>query len=98
MGKSYAHPLIVLVALPNEQGIARVAISAGRSIGNAVQRNRAKRLLREAIRPFLQEIQPGWDIILLARQPLAESSCQQAQAALIQLLRRANMIEERHDS
>jgi ribonuclease P protein component len=97
MGKSYAHPFVVLVVLSNDQGISRIAVSAGRSVGNAVQRNRAKRLLREAIRLHLHEISPGWDIILLARQPLLQASCQQTQSAIIPLLRRAHLMKESHD-
>lgn len=96
MGKSYAHPLVVLIAFPNEQGKPRIGVSAGRSVGNAVQRNRAKRLLREGLRPLIPAIAPGWDILLLAREPLASSTCQQAQDAIILLLSRAHLLEEDH--
>jgi ribonuclease P protein component len=96
-GKSYAHPLIVLVALPNEQGITRFAVSAGRSVGNAVQRNRAKRLIREALRPLLPAISPGWNVILLSRRPMAEASFQNVQSALMDLLQRAYLLEESDD-
>jgi ribonuclease P protein component len=91
-GKSYAHPLIVLIAQRNDLGSPRLAVSAGRSVGNAVQRNRAKRLIREAARPLIPEIAPAWDIVLLARQPLAEASLAQAREALVQLFRRANLL------
>jgi ribonuclease P protein component len=91
-GKSYAHPLIVLVAKRNDLGSLRIAVSAGRSVGNAVQRNRAKRLIREAARPFIPEIDQAWDIVLLARQPLARADLHQVREALTQLLRRANLL------
>jgi ribonuclease P protein component len=94
LGKSYAHPLVVLVALPNEQNNVHFAISSGRSVGSAVQRNRAKRLLREALRPLIPNIPPGWDILLLSRRPLAEASYQDTQEALIIVLKRAHLLIE----
>jgi ribonuclease P protein component len=96
LGKSYAHPLIVLVALPNEQGTSRFAVSAGRSVGNAVQRNRAKRLIREAVRPLIPSVRPGWDVLFLARHALAEAEFLKAQGALKLLLQRSRLIEDSH--
>jgi ribonuclease P protein component len=93
-GKSYAHPLIVLVALPNEERKSRFGVSAGRSLGNAVQRNRAKRLLREALRPVIGAIAPGWDLLLLARSPVNEAKLQNVEAALQDLLNRANVMNK----
>ena len=92
-GKSFAHPLIVLVALPSESSETRIAVSAGRSVGGAVQRNRAKRLLREAIRPLLPGIPPGWNMVIISRHGLAEASFHETQTALRMLLRRARLIK-----
>ena len=91
-GKSFAHPLIVLVALPNETGETRIAVSAGRSVGGAVQRNRAKRLLREAIRPLLPGISSGWNMVIISRHGLAQASIKEAQEALQTLLHRARLL------
>lgn len=91
MGNSYAHPLIVLIALPNEKERTRFAVVAGRSVGKAVQRNRAKRLLREALRPLLPSIIPGWDVILISRQPMATATFHDIQYALQTLLDRAKL-------
>ncbi len=88
-GKSYAHPLVVLVALPNELEKTRLAVAAGRSIGGAVERNRAKRLLREAIRPNLSLISPGWDCLFLARRPILAAPFQNIKSAAIDLLHQA---------
>jgi ribonuclease P protein component len=65
---------------------------AGKSVGTAVARNRAKRLLREAARLSAPEVAPGWDLVLIARAPLADEKLQQAQAAVHSLLRRANVL------
>jgi len=91
VGKSYAHPLVVLVAVASTEDRLRVGVTAGRSVGGAVERNRAKRLLREAMRALLPTVRPGWDLILIARQPLPGSKFQDVQAALSQLVRRAGL-------
>jgi ribonuclease P protein component len=91
-GKSYAHPLLVLVAHPNDLEHARFGVTAGQSLGNAVKRNRAKRRLRAAIQPNLEHIVPGWDIVLIARQPVLAAAFQEIQAALAILLNRAGLL------
>jgi len=91
-GKSYAHPLLVLVVSPTAENTLKVGVTAGRSVGGAIQRNRAKRLLREAMRLLVPVIRPGWDLILIARQPLPTATYEQVQATLTQLIRRANLL------
>ena len=97
-GKSYAHPLVVLVVMPNISGDVHVGVSAGRSVGKAVQRNRTKRLLREAIRPLLPQIHPGWELVLLSRSNTSKASSQDIQAALVNLLKRAQIIKNENGS
>jgi len=91
-GKSYAHPLIVLIIQPGELTFSRFGVSAGRSVGNAVRRNRAKRQIREIIRPLIPEIQSGWDIVILARSAIAQANYQEIDTAINELLRRANLL------
>jgi ribonuclease P protein component len=96
-GKSYAHPLIVLIVGPAAQEGTRVAVTAGRSVGGAVSRNRAKRLLREACRPLLTQLDPGKDIILIARAPAASATLIHVQEALRSLLERAHLLGRYHE-
>ncbi len=91
-GKSYAHPFIVLVVKNSEVPKVRVGVTAGRSIGGAVQRNRAKRLIREAVRPLLPDLLPGWDLILIARPVLLSKSLQEIRQVLASLFRRAQIL------
>jgi ribonuclease P protein component len=70
-------------------------VSAGRRVGGAVQRNRAKRLLREAARTFIPELSPGWDIVLVARQPLPKAGFQEIREAISSLFRKAKLLENR---
>jgi ribonuclease P protein component len=46
--------------------------ACGRKIGGAVQRNRARRLIREAFRAVFLELPPALDIVVIVRKPLGE--------------------------
>lgn len=91
-GKSHAHPLVVLVYLPNALHKSRFGISAGRYVGNAVCRNRAKRQIRESIRPLISTISPGWDIVLIARSDITKATFNQIESAIHSLLERADLL------
>ena len=59
-GKSAVRPALVLYCLRNKKvKQARVGITASKKIGNAVKRNRARRLLRESIRVLYPQLKPG---------------------------------------
>jgi ribonuclease P protein component len=92
-GRSYKHPLLILVALPNDLPYSRFGFTASRRVGNAVQRNRARRLMREAIRLRLPDIRPGWDVVCIARKPLPQATFRDVQAACDQLLARARLLQ-----
>ena len=100
-GKSYAHPLVVLVAQASEtKEHLKVGIAAGKTTGTAVHRNRAKRLLREAMRTLIpsitarltQDSASGWDLILIARPPLVTATLADTRSALMNVLRRAKLL------
>jgi ribonuclease P protein component len=89
-GKSWAHPLLVLVVRPNDLGSSRVGVAASRKAGSAVERNRAKRVLREAARHLYPEFESkGWDVVLIARPGLLGVKQMEVEEALALLLKRA---------
>jgi len=90
-GKSYAPPLVVLVAQVHEQAGTYIGVTAGRAVGNAIHRNRVKRLLREALRPLLPNLASGWNLILIARPGMVGASLEDTRLALTTLLRRAGL-------
>ena len=93
-GKSYAHPLVILVVCPNDLSTIRIGVQAGKSVGNAVRRNRAKRMLRSAIQAYLPALHSGWDVILIARLPLNDANWSEILAVVRELLSRAGLFTE----
>jgi len=67
-----ANGLLVLYAAENDCGYPRLGISVGKSCGGAVERNRLKRLLREAFRQSQDRIAPGFDYLLMISPQLSK--------------------------
>ena len=66
-GKSFVTPFFVAYVLKNRTGSLRFGITAGKKIGGAVQRNRAKRIITAAFRSVSEYIPTGYDLVIVAR-------------------------------
>jgi len=97
LGRSNAHPLLVLAAIQSDfPGPTRIAVIAGKSLGGAVQRNRAKRRLRGALQELSDNIQPGFDVICIARRSIIEAPFTDLVDALRELLCKVDLYELDH--
>ncbi len=83
--------MLVLTKVPNDLGLARFGFSVGRRLGGAVVRNRVKRRLSEAVRLQYGCMQPGWDVVLIARKPVVGAEYVDVQRAVSDLLTRAGL-------
>ena len=90
--RSWAHPLLVLYAAPNDGRATRVGISVGKRVGGAVVRNRVRRRVREAVRLRHPELRPGHDLVFIARPPSAEADWPALRGVTDELLRRARLL------
>lgn len=88
-GESYAHPLVILVSCPNGLGHHRFGVTTSRSLDRAVDRNRAKRRLRHALRSLDAEGSRGRDHVLIARPGILQADWEELLRALSQLLEEA---------
>lgn len=93
-GQSAAHPYLVLFWVGNEGLGRRIGISVSRALGGAVQRNRAKRIIRAGLQPLVQRLQPDLDIVIMARTGIRDAKSGQVQKALESLLSKAGLLTQ----
>ena len=94
-GRAVADGPLVLRVLPNasDPPTNRYGVIAGRKSGGAVQRNRLKRVTREALRALHPELRPGFDVVVIIRGTVDElPGSDEARALLTRLLRRADLV------
>ncbi|HEX8600517.1 MAG TPA: ribonuclease P protein component [Chloroflexia bacterium] len=91
-GRTWSSRLMVLNAAINGQDIVRCGFIAGKKVGGAVERNRARRLLREALRARLPRIKPGMDLVLIARAPIIDVKLDAVAKELDDLLLRGKLL------
>ena len=88
-GKFQAGPCLVTYARRGgDQKLRRVGITATKKVGGAVQRNRAKRLIRAAWREVEGQVPLGWDFVFVARARTSQVKMQEVKKAMTGQLRR----------
>ncbi|MBE9505231.1 MAG: ribonuclease P protein component [Chloroflexi bacterium] len=92
-GSGYPGSLVVLRVLRNGLDTSRLGLVVGKKVGGAVQRNRAKRFVREAV--SIRALEAGWDVVVIARPGIQSAEYQDVERELQGLLLRAGVLSAR---
>jgi ribonuclease P protein component len=94
VGKSEGSRLMVLIYTKNDRQKLHVGFTVSKKIGNSVVRNRVKRRLRESFRPMIPDVKSGYNIILIAREPVVHEEFENIKKTMRYLLRKADLLKK----
>lgn len=90
-GKSCVGRCVVVYLLRNRLGYNRMGITVSKKLGGAVQRNRVKRIIREAYRQMESGIAQGYDFVIVSRSRSVKAKMQDIRAELSRVLQGAGI-------
>jgi ribonuclease P protein component len=91
-GKTRSGERVVLYVAPSA-GTPKAAFVASRKVGGAVDRNRARRIMRAAWRELAPQVRDGTEIVFVARGTIQGARTQDIQVEMEDLLRRAGVVK-----
>ncbi len=91
-GRTWRHPLVILSATPNGRTHNRYGFITSKKLGNAVVRNRARRLMREVVRQAHPRLRQGYDVVFIARRAMAGKPYGAVQDAMAHVLQQAHLL------
>lgn len=93
-GKAVTDPALVVYYRKNRAGICRIGLTTSKKIGNAVERNRSRRVLRAAFMEICPELEPCYDLILVARSSTKHRKSNEVAARMRSIFAREGMLKE----
>ena len=89
-----ASKLLVTYAIKNRRGVCRIGITTSKKIGNAVQRNRSRRVIRAAYYELEPKIVGSWDFVFVARSLTSKVKMQQVSEEMKRHFKEMGVINE----
>lgn len=95
-GTSVANRQFVLyykkrLAQDGEGAPFRMGVSVSKKLGNAVVRNRLRRVMKEVVRLHASQVEEGYDFIMIARKPVADMDYGEIEKCMLHALKRASL-------
>lgn len=90
-GISLVLPECVLYVVKGKKSALRLGITAGKKIGTAVSRNRAKRVITAAFDECAPHIPTGYDCVVVARTRILNTKSNIVAANMMRQLKRENL-------
>ena len=84
--------LCVLYRMPVAKQKTRIGFVTGKKVGGAVERNRARRLMKEVYRLNQHQIREGYHIVIVGRGPLKDATYERAEKEILYLLRKSKLL------
>ena len=92
-GKSIGERYIVLFYKRNGLSYNRIAFLASKKVGNSVERNRARRLMKENYRLLKDNIKSGYDLIFIARNTINDKKAQNVNKSMVNALLKSKLMD-----
>ena len=90
-GKSKADRYVVVFYRPNGRNYNRICFLASKKVGNAVNRNRARRLMKESFR-LMEDVKTGFDIIFIARNTIPGRKMDEVKRSMENAAKKAGLL------
>ena len=93
-GESAVGRFVVVYARRNGLPCSRLGITTGVKLGHAVDRNRARRRIRECYRLQEAKLKPGWDIVVVARSAAIDGDFAEMQRSFLRQCKKLGLLRE----
>ena len=91
-GKCVAGPILICYCFKGKGRRTRIGVTAAKKIGCAVERNRARRVIKEAYRSIYPKIGEGWDLVFVARENTGKQKSTEVAAVMQAQLKKAGVL------
>ena len=91
-GKYEVGRLCVLYRMPSSTQKTHIGFVTGKTVGGAVERNRARRLMKELYSLNQHQISDGYHIVIVGRGPLKDATYERAEKEILYLLRKSKLL------
>jgi ribonuclease P protein component len=93
-GHCFHNKVLTLYMAENKCGHVRLGVSVGKTNGNAVKRNRLKRLIREVFRKHQEQIPNNYDYLVMIKKGVKQTTFEQIKSSFLTLVISAKKVSD----